>query len=107
MLWILISLFFCLCAFREIRGSFVAPRGYDFPQPVSKTYLAIVLGLAVLFAWPTVHRWYFQCFLSVKATELATTIARRFTATPRSTRCSTLRCSPPVTPIREPVKSAS
>ncbi len=62
MLWILISLFFCLCAFREIRGSFVAPRGYDFPQPVSKTYLAIVLGLAV---------------------------------------------SPPVTPIREPVKSAS
>jgi hypothetical protein len=71
MLWILISLFFCLCAFREIRGSFVAPRGYDFPQPVSKTYLAIVLGLAVLFAWPTVHRWYFQWFLSVKATELA------------------------------------
>jgi hypothetical protein len=71
MLWILISLFFFWCAFREIRGSLVAPNGYDFPQPVSRTYLAIVLGLAVLFAWPTVHRWYFQWFLSVKATELA------------------------------------
>ena len=71
MLWILISLFFFWCAFREIRGSFVAPNGYDFPQPVSRTYLAIVLGLAVLFGWPTVHRWYFQWFLSVKATELA------------------------------------
>jgi hypothetical protein len=71
MLWILISLFFFWCAFREIRGSFVAPNGYDFPQPVSRTYLAIVLGLAVAFAWPTVHRWYFQWFLSVKATELA------------------------------------
>jgi hypothetical protein len=71
MLWILISLFFFWCAFREIRGSIVAPNGYDFPQPVSKFYLALVLGLAVAFAWPTVHRWYFQWFLSVKSTELA------------------------------------
>jgi hypothetical protein len=71
MLWILISLFFVWCAFREIRGSFVAPNGYDFPQPVSRFYLALVLALAVAFAWPTVHRWYFQWFLSVKATELA------------------------------------
>ena len=71
MLWILISLFFCWCAFREIRGSIVAPAGYDFPQPISKFYLGVVLGLAVLFAWPTVHRWYFQWYLSVKATELA------------------------------------
>jgi hypothetical protein len=71
MLWIAISLFFSWCAFREIRGSFVAPNGYDFPQPVSRIYLALVLGLAVAFAWPTVHRWYFQWFLSVKATELA------------------------------------
>ena len=71
MLWILISLFFFWCAFREVRGSIVAPNGYDFPQPVSRFYLALVLGLAVAFAWPTVHRWYFQWFLSVKATELA------------------------------------
>jgi hypothetical protein len=71
MLWILISLFFCWCAFREIRGSFIAPAGYDLPMPVSKPYLAVVLALAVLFAWPTVHRWHFQHFLSVKATELA------------------------------------
>jgi hypothetical protein len=71
MLWILISLFFCWCAFREILGSFVARPGYDLPMPASKPYLAIVLALAVVFAWPTVHRWYFQWFLSEKATELA------------------------------------
>jgi hypothetical protein len=71
MLWILTSLFFLWCAFREIRGSFVARPGFDLPMPVSKPYLTIVLALAVLFAWPTAHRWYFQWFLSNKATELA------------------------------------
>jgi hypothetical protein len=70
-LWILASLFFSWCAFREIRGSIVAPAGYDFPRPVSKSYLALVLGLAVAFGWPPVHTWYFQWLLSVKATELA------------------------------------
>jgi hypothetical protein len=70
-LWILASLFFSWCAFREIRGSIVAPAGYDFPRPVSKSYLALVLGLAVAFGWPPVHTWYFQRLLSVKATELA------------------------------------
>jgi hypothetical protein len=30
-----------------------------------------MLGLAVLFAWPPVHTWHFQWFLSRKATELA------------------------------------
>jgi hypothetical protein len=71
MLWILISLFFFWCAFREIRSSFVAPPGFNLPMPVTKSYLALVLALAVLFAWPTVHRWHFQRFLSEKATELA------------------------------------
>jgi len=71
MLWILISLFFLFCALREVRSSFVAPAGFDLPMPVSKSYLALVLTLAVLFAWPTVHRWHFQHFLSLKATELA------------------------------------
>jgi hypothetical protein len=71
MLWILISLFFLWCAVREIRGSFVAPAGYDLPMPVSNPYLGVVLALAVLFGWPTVHRWYFQHYLSGKATELA------------------------------------
>jgi hypothetical protein len=71
MLWILTSLFFCWCAFREIRKSIVAPAGFDFPTPVSESYLAIVLALAVLFAWPPLHTWYFQWFLSAKATELA------------------------------------
>jgi hypothetical protein len=71
MLWILASLFFCWCAYREIRGSLVARPGFDSPAPVSTPYLALVLVLAVAFAWPTVHRWYFQRFLSIRATLLA------------------------------------
>jgi len=71
MLWTLLSLFFFWCAFREIRASIVAPAGYDFPAPVSKPYLAVVLVLAVLFAWPPVHTWSFQRFLSAKSTALA------------------------------------
>ncbi len=71
MLWILASLFFLWCAYREIRNSVVAPPGFDAPSPISKPYLAIVLALALVFAWPTVHTWYFQWFLSAKATELA------------------------------------
>jgi len=71
MLWILTSLFFFWCAFHEIRTSIVAPPGFAFPMPVSKPYLAVVLTLAVLFAWPPVHTWHFEHFLSANATELA------------------------------------
>jgi hypothetical protein len=71
MLWILASLFFSWCAYREIRGSLVAPPGFDAPSPVSKVYLATVIILAVAFAWQPVHRWYFERFLSIRATILA------------------------------------
>jgi hypothetical protein len=71
MLWIAASLFFLWCAFREVRASLVAPPGFDLPRPVYKPYLAIVLALAALFAWPPVHTWYFERFLSQKATQLA------------------------------------
>src|ERR1700704_5522573 len=71
MLWILTSLFFLWSASREVRSSLIAPPGFSVPVPVSKPYLTLVLALAVLFAWPTVHRWHFQRFLSEKATELA------------------------------------
>ena len=71
MFWILASLFFCWCAFREIRSSFVAPPGYDFPVPITKPYLALVLTGAVLCGWPPIHTWHFERFLSDKATELA------------------------------------
>jgi hypothetical protein len=71
MLWILISLFFFWCAFHEVYASLVPPAGYDLPSPVSKPYLALVLALAVLFAWTPVGTWHFQRFLSGKATELA------------------------------------
>ena len=71
MLWILISLFFLWCAYREVSASIVAPAGFDSTRPIYKPYLAIVLILAALFAWPTVHRWHFEGFLSRAATELA------------------------------------
>jgi hypothetical protein len=71
MLWILASLFFLWCAFREIRNSVIAAPGFDVPTPVFKPYLALVLAFAAIFAWPPVHTWYFQRFLSAKATELA------------------------------------
>ena len=71
MLWILASVFFLWCAFREVRNSIVPPPGFDTPAPVFKPYLACVLALTLIFAWPAVHTWYFQRFLSAKATELA------------------------------------
>jgi hypothetical protein len=71
MLWILTSLFFLWCAFREIRRSFVPAPGFDLATRVYKPYLALVLALAAVFAWPPVHTWYFQGFLSRKASELA------------------------------------
>ena len=57
MLWILGSLFFLWCAWREVRRSMVAPPGYDFPQPLSKAYLIIALSMATLLAWTPVHVW--------------------------------------------------
>jgi hypothetical protein len=71
MLWILLSLLCVYCAFREVRASLVAPSGFDSPRPVYKPYLAIVLGLAAVFAWPPIHKWHFERFLSAKATEIA------------------------------------
>ncbi len=71
MLWMLASLFFMWCAFREVRGSIVARPGYDFPTPITKPYLALVSALAVCCAWPPFHTWHFERFLSEKATELA------------------------------------
>lgn len=71
MLWILASVFFLACAFQEVRSSIVAPPGFALPRPVYKPYLAVVLVLAALFAWPPVHRWHFERFLSAEATVLA------------------------------------
>jgi len=71
LLWIAISLFFLWCAYREVRTSLVAPAGYDMPRPVYVPYLAGVLVLAAVFAWPTLHRWYFEHYLSAQATALA------------------------------------
>jgi len=69
--WILISSLFLWCAFREVCASLIAPAGFDAPRPVYTPYLATVLLLAVLFAWPPLHRWHFEHFLSARATELA------------------------------------
>lgn len=64
-------MFFLWCAYREIRLSLVPPPDFDQTRPVYKPYLALMLILALLFAWPPIHRWHLEHFLSVKATELA------------------------------------
>jgi hypothetical protein len=71
MLWLLISLFFFWCAFREILHSVVPAPGFDRALPITKSYLALVLGLALLFAWPPIHTLYFEHFLATRATALA------------------------------------
>ena len=73
MLWILFSLFFCWLIFREFQRRRVTQPGYDQPDtsPVDKTYVSIMGALALLFAWPPFHYWYFERFLSDKATQLA------------------------------------
>jgi hypothetical protein len=71
MLWMLASVFFSWCAFREYLGSITPRPGYDSPMPITKPYFALVLALAVLCAWPPFHTWHFERFLSEKATELA------------------------------------
>jgi len=73
MLWILISLFFWWMLFREIWSHRVGLPGYDGPDPtpISKTYVAVLLALSLLFAWPPLHRWRVEHFLSGKATQLA------------------------------------
>ncbi len=73
MLWILASLFFCWLIFRECQRHKVARLGYDTPDltPVYKPYLALLVVLALLFAWPPIHYWHFERYLSSIATELA------------------------------------
>jgi hypothetical protein len=71
MLWILSSLFFLWCAFREVLRSIVPPPGFDSPRPVYAPYLVTVLVLATVSAWPPIERWHFEHFLSEKATALA------------------------------------
>lgn len=71
MLWLVVSSVFLWCAFREVRDSLVAPAGFELPRPIYKPYLAMTLSLAALFAWPPLHRWSFERFLSARATELA------------------------------------
>jgi hypothetical protein len=71
MLWLLVSGFFLWCAYREVRSGLYAPLGLSRPFPISRPYLAIVLALAGLFAWPPVYTRYFEWFLSRRASVLA------------------------------------
>jgi hypothetical protein len=72
MLWILISLFFCGLIVREFYQSMAEP-GYEQlpPTPVYKPYVAILMVLALLFAWPPFDTWRFERHISAIATELA------------------------------------
>jgi hypothetical protein len=71
MLWLLLSLLCLWCAYREVRASRVISPGWDRTRPIYKPYLAALLVLAAAFAWPPLHRWYFEAFLSARATVLA------------------------------------
>ncbi len=71
MLWSAAAAFFAWCAFREVLWSVRPQPGFARPRPISKRYLAIVTVLALGCAWPPVHTWRFQSFLSAGATELA------------------------------------
>ena len=71
MLGILTSLFCLWCAWREIHRSKVPAPGFGSPAPITKSYLALVLSLAVIFAWPPVHTWHFERFMFATATALA------------------------------------
>ena len=82
MVWALTSLFFCWLIFREIRNSMVPRQGYSQPEPIYKPYLFSCFILAISFAWPPLHYWRFERFLSAKATELAD-------MTPAKVHCNT------------------
>ena len=73
MLWIALSLFFCWLIFREFRSRMKTRAGYDGPDPtpVSKSYLAVLIALALLCAWPPFNYWRIERLLSTKATQLA------------------------------------
>lgn len=62
MLWILGSLFFFWLIYREIRSP---------PQLRSKTYIAVLLIIALLCAWPPFRYWRFEQLLTKIALELA------------------------------------
>ena len=73
MLWIVASLFFCWMIYREFRSRLGVRAGYDGPDPtpVSKPYVAALVALALLFAWPPFRYWRLERALSAKATVLA------------------------------------
>lgn len=73
MLWILISLFFCWLIFREFQSHRVTRVGFDGPDPtpIYKPYVALLVVLALSFAWPPFHYWRIERFLSARATQLA------------------------------------
>lgn len=73
MLWLAISLFFCWMIFREVWPHLSSKAGDVWPaaRPISRPYVAAMLALALLFAWPPFRYWRFERYLSEKATTLA------------------------------------
>jgi hypothetical protein len=72
-LWIALSLFFCWMIFREFQSRWKTRAGYDGPDPspISKPYVALMLALALAFAWPPFNTWRIERLLSAQATQLA------------------------------------
>lgn len=61
MLWTLTSLLFSWLIYRELTSN----------QSIQKSYLAVLLLLALSCAWPPFHHWRFERFLTATAIQLA------------------------------------
>ena len=92
MLWMLASLFFLWCAFREIRGSILPRPGYDTPAPITKSYLASCCRLRVIFAYPPFTPGTFSGSCRERPPSWPTTTVRSFIATRRSIPWSIPTC---------------
>jgi hypothetical protein len=61
MFWLFLSFVFCILIFRELTGHL----------PIYKPYLALLIILALLTAWPPYHHWRVERFLTQVAQTLA------------------------------------
>lgn len=68
MFWLLISLFFCWLIYREITSPKVAAAGFT---AFDIGYMAVLLCVAMLFAWRPYHYWRLEQFLTATAISLA------------------------------------
>jgi hypothetical protein len=70
MLWLTLSLCCCALILREVRPH-LSGGAAENAAPIFRSYVVILVVLALLFAWPPFSYWRFERFLSSKATAIA------------------------------------